>query len=74
MIDIHKRTYIKDAFSKTGEVELYGWVHDIRDLSKIRFIVLRDITGRMQVVGVKGETNEKIFEFLEKVLLKLKVI
>ncbi|MFA5855745.1 MAG: aspartate--tRNA(Asn) ligase [Candidatus Pacearchaeota archaeon] len=62
MADIHKRTYIKDAFSKTGEVELYGWVHDIRDLSKIRFIVLRDITGRMQVVGVKGETNEKIFE------------
>ena len=40
-MDISKRTYIKDAFSKKAgaEVELYGWVHDTRDLSKIRFLV-----------------------------------
>jgi len=66
-MDFHKRTYIKDSFSKKGEVELYGWVHDTRDLSKIRFLVLRDITGRMQVVGIKGETTDKIFELMNNV-------
>ncbi len=66
-MDISKRTYIRDAFNKKGEVELYGWVHDIRDLSKIRFIVLRDITGRIQIVGVKGETSEKVFDLMNSI-------
>ena len=66
-MDTSKRTYIKDAFSKKGEVELFGWVHDSRDLSKVRFIVLRDITGRMQIVGVKGETTDNIFEFMNTI-------
>jgi len=66
-MEINKRTYIKEAFSKKGEVELYGWVHDTRDLSKVRFIVLRDITGRIQIVGIKGETNEKIFELMNEI-------
>lgn len=66
-MDINKRIYIKDAFAKKGEVEVYGWVHDVRNLSKIRFLVLRDITGRMQVVGVRGETKDKIFELMNSV-------
>ncbi len=66
-MEMNKRTYIKDAFSKKGEVELYGWVHDIRDLSKVRFLVLRDISGRIQVVGVKGETPKNIFETMGSV-------
>ena len=48
------RTYIQDAFKKKGEVELFGWVHDTRDLSKIKFLVLKDITGRIQGVGLKN--------------------
>ncbi|MFA5174109.1 MAG: aspartate--tRNA(Asn) ligase [Candidatus Pacearchaeota archaeon] len=63
----NKRTYIKDAFDKKGSVELYGWVHDTRDLSKIRFLVLRDISGRIQVVGVKGETKDDVFEIMNSV-------
>lgn len=42
-------TPIQDAFEKTGTVTVRGWVYDTRDLSKIRFIVLRDITGRIQI-------------------------
>jgi len=60
------RTYIKDAFSKTGEVELYGWVHDTRDLSKIRFLILKDITGRIQTLGIQGETSEQVFNQITK--------
>jgi aspartyl-tRNA synthetase len=73
-----KRTYIADVFSmktsslskdneKKGEIEIFGWVHDIRDLSKIRFLVIRDITGRIQVVGVKGETQGKIFDLMTSI-------
>lgn len=58
------RVYIKEAFSKKGEVEIYGWVHDIRALSKIRFIVLKDVTGRIQVTGLKGETDDEVFELM----------
>lgn len=61
------RVYIKDAFSKKGEVEIYGWVHDVRDLSKIRFIVLKDVTGRIQVTGLKGETSESLFELMNSI-------
>jgi aspartyl-tRNA synthetase len=63
-----ERTYIKEAFKKKGKVLLKGWVHEVRDLSKVRFIILRDITGNIQTVGVKGETSEKAFEIMKDVL------
>lgn len=56
-----QRTYIKDAFKKTGKVQLKGWVYEVRDLKKVRFIVLKDISGRIQVTGLSNETPEKIF-------------
>ena len=55
---------IEEVFKKKGEIEISGWVHDVRDLSKVRFIVLKDISGRIQVTGLKGETDEKIFEMM----------
>jgi len=62
-----ERTYIKDAFNKKGKVELSGWVHDTRDLSKIRFLVLKDISGRIQCVGIKGETKKTFFDLMNKI-------
>jgi nondiscriminating aspartyl-tRNA synthetase len=61
------RTYIKDAFKKNGKVELFGWVHDTRDLSKIRFLVLKDITGRIQCIGLKAKTSGDVFESMNSV-------
>src|SRR3989344_8282295 len=58
---------ISEAFEKKGKVEVYGWVHDSRDLSKVRFIVLRDISGRIQVTGVKSETSPKVFDLMDKI-------
>ena len=60
-----QRTYIKDAFKKKGKVTLKGWVHDTRDLKKIRFLILKDITGRIQVTGVKGKTDENTFNLID---------
>jgi len=64
---LENRKQIKEVFEKDGEVELAGWVHDTRDLSKIRFIVLKDVSGRIQITGIKSETNEKVFELMNKI-------
>jgi len=60
-----ERTYIKDAFLKKGKVLLKGWVHEVRDLSKVRFVVLRDVSGQVQLVGVKSETDSESFEMMK---------
>ncbi|MBI2414945.1 aspartate--tRNA(Asn) ligase [candidate division WWE3 bacterium] len=56
-----KRTYIKDVKAKVGEtVCIKGFVHTIRDQGKIKFMVIRDITGFCQVVVLKSV--ESVFE------------
>lgn len=61
------RVYISEAFRRKGKVEVAGWVHDLRDLSKIRFVVLKDRTGRIQITGVKGKTSDEIFKLMGKI-------
>lgn len=63
------RIYVSEAFAKkAGEkVKLAGWVHDSRALGKIKFLVLRDITGRIQTVAFKGEAPEDVFEKASKI-------
>ncbi|MCK4649866.1 aspartate--tRNA(Asn) ligase [Candidatus Pacearchaeota archaeon] len=60
-----QRTLIKDAFEKTDQVLLKGWVHETRDLKKVRFLILKDISGRIQVTGIQNKTDEKTFELLD---------
>lgn len=60
-----KRILIKDA--KNGKVVVAGWVDRVRDLSKVKFIILRDISGMIQITGIKGKTPEKIFKDMEKI-------
>ena len=62
------RTLINDIFSsKKKEAEVAGWIHNSRDLSKVKFIVLRDFSGIIQVTGIKGKTPENIFKDMEKI-------
>ena len=58
-----ERSYISGIIeSKKEEKALVkGWVHDTRDLGKIRFLLLRDISGIIQVTAVKSEVDKKIF-------------
>ncbi len=55
------------------EVVLAGWAHEIRETAKVTFLLLRDTTGIVQVVGVKEKTDAKLIKAMavpkESVLL-----
>jgi asparaginyl-tRNA synthetase len=56
---------IQDIGSAVGEtVEVRGWVHHRRGSGKVAFVVMRDGTGFLQCVGVKGELADPDFERL----------
>jgi aspartyl-tRNA synthetase len=62
------RTYIKDVFSGSKkQVELAGWVSNSRALGKIKFIMLRDISGTVQITGVASMISPEIFEMMDKI-------
>ena len=59
------RTYIADTKNKVGEsVELFGWVQTIRDQKKIKFLILRDISGVVQCVVFGNDEALKVVESL----------
>lgn len=64
-----ERSYVKDITAKEDgkTVTVAGWLYDSRALGKIKFIVLRDITGEIQVTGFKGETNEETLSKMDKI-------
>lgn len=60
-----KRTLINQLHEHLDkEVLLKGWVQDLRNLSKIKFLILRDRTGDMQTIALKGTTEEDSFNAL----------
>lgn len=61
------RTLVKDVFEKKGSVEIAGWVYNTRALGKIRFLLLKDISGIVQITAVKGKVSEKIFQAIDKI-------
>ncbi|MCI0504315.1 aspartate--tRNA(Asn) ligase [Candidatus Micrarchaeota archaeon] len=58
---MHRTHYIRDALGvKEGKVRIAGWVHDFRDLGKLKFVQVRDITGIMQVTMKKGVVDDAL--------------
>ncbi len=50
-----ERTYIKQLKEKAGQqVSILGFVYNVRDQGNIKFLVIRDITGTIQVVVTKA--------------------
>lgn len=63
-----KRILIEDAFkSKKAEVDIAGWADNVRELGKIRFLLLKDISGVIQVTAVKDKVKEKVFDAIGKI-------
>jgi aspartyl/asparaginyl-tRNA synthetase len=46
------------------EIELYGWIHEIRDTARFLFIIIRDVTGKAQITINKDQ--EEIAKIGEK--------
>jgi len=64
------RILVKEIFEKKKadeKVEIAGWVHNLRDLSKVKFIVLRDVSGIIQVTGIQSKTPKEVFNDMEKI-------
>ncbi len=56
-----ERTYAADA--QPGEtVTVAGWVHEIRDLGGIAFLILRDASGRIQVKFEKETMPDRLVD------------
>ncbi len=43
---------------KPGKVEIQGWIENLRDKKSMQFIVIRDLSGKIQVTVVKEEKPE----------------
>ncbi|MGC8568154.1 MAG: aspartate--tRNA(Asn) ligase [Candidatus Micrarchaeia archaeon] len=60
---MHK-IYVKDLSADMGgkEVVVAGWVHEVRELGSITFLLLRDSTGIVQVTAKKGVTDPTLIK------------
>ena len=55
-----KRIYIKDLKEYyDNEIEVSGFVDNVRDLQWVQFIVLRDTSGKVQITIEKSDENNK---------------
>jgi asparaginyl-tRNA synthetase len=56
------RIYIDQLDQHVGEeVQLHGWLYNKRSSGKVRFLLLRDGTGVIQSVMVKGAVPDEVF-------------
>jgi len=61
-----KRTYVRDIKPSLDgkKVKIFGWVHDIRDQSRIKFVLLRDVSGIVQCISFE---KDGIFSEISKI-------
>ncbi|MBS3090059.1 aspartate--tRNA(Asn) ligase [Candidatus Pacearchaeota archaeon] len=48
------------------KVVIAGWLYDARDLGKIKFIIVRDISGDIQVTAFKPECSPEVFKAMSQ--------
>ena len=61
------RIYIENLSQHVGEeIQLQGWLYNKRSSGKVRFLLLRDGTGIIQCVMVKGKVSDEIFGLFDK--------
>ena len=67
-------TYIAELKQYMGkEVQIKGWLYNIRSKGKIAFLQLRDGTGRIQGVAVSGECKGSAFKLIDTLKMEASV-
>ncbi|VVB52570.1 Aspartate--tRNA(Asp) ligase [uncultured archaeon] len=64
------RTHYSSAVTEALDgqtITLAGWAHEIRDLGKLKFLVLRDREGRVQVTAKEGVADSLVIDSLKGV-------
>ena len=51
---------LKNSIGK--DVQINGWVYNIRSIGKIWFVIVRDGTGYVQCVVTNNDVSDKVFE------------
>ncbi|MGD0201302.1 MAG: asparagine--tRNA ligase [Bryobacteraceae bacterium] len=73
--DRPSRITIEQAARHVGQtVTIPGWLYNLRRSGKIVFPLLRDGTGIMQCVGVKGALAEELFEALKNLTQESSIV
>jgi aspartyl-tRNA synthetase len=57
-----RRTLIRNLDGEMGKVKVAGFVEKVRDQKKRQFVILRDISGKIQLINEKEEKNADITE------------
>ena len=61
------RVYIEELQNHVGnEVTIQGWLYHKRSSGKVRFLVIRDGTGILQCVMVKGIVPDEVFNHFDE--------
>jgi len=63
-----KRTHYTNELEKNKgkKVTIAGWVHDVRLLGKINFLLLRDREGIVQITASKDKVSQEILNIFKK--------
>ena len=49
-----------------NDVTVMGWVHEIRDFGGIMFVIIRDVTGKVQITAPSKKVDAEILEQLRE--------
>lgn len=61
------RIPIQSVTPETGTAEVCGWVHEVRDLGGLAFMLIRDRTGILQVTIPKKKVSEAVIAAVKAV-------
>ncbi|HEV8289574.1 MAG TPA: aspartate--tRNA(Asn) ligase [Candidatus Norongarragalinales archaeon] len=50
------------------KVTVAGWVHETRNMGKIKFIVLRDRSGTVQLTLKQADTDKKLYDLVDELV------
>lgn len=66
-----KKIYFKNLNEYLGQkIEIEGFVDSIRDLQYVQFMIVRDISGKLQVTIEKNEKNKELNEIVSNLLVE----